>query len=924
MCTPLQDMENRSGFFISDSAFGNATARSEINEDYEYRISESISLPIFVVDLQDCLLFANDAALLYTNYSKEELYGKPASKIFRVDDLRQLSGSNKKGKKFEVELRRRDGGSLWAEVYPSPLRNGSLELLVFDVTARKRQIELLSEEKGFADSAINSLPGIFYLISLDKKFLRWNENFKTLSGYTDEEIEQLHPSEFFAEEDREYIAERIKEVFEIGESTAERDFLTKDGRRIPHFFTGRRIIYDNQPCIMGMGVDISARLLAEKESLKLASLVMSSGDAITSVDLDGNIESWNAGAASLYGYHSSEIVGRHMSLLIPADRRREEGELMSKIKEGKRVSYYETIRLRKDGTAVPVSLTISPIKNLHGQIIGASKIARDITRRKRTEDALRESEQRYRTFIKQSSEGIWRFEMRDPIATDLPLSTQVESIFRDGHLAECNLAIAKQYKRSSLDELYGATMETLLPRFQEANVQLLEAFVKSNYQLSTFETRFIDNEGDEYFFLNNLTGIVDNGKLVRVWGTREDITAARQAENAYKESENQLRQSQKVEALGRLAGGIAHDFNNFLSVIMLHVDMLNLQLAADSPLRYRIGEIKTVTDSAAGMVKQLLAYGRKQTMQPQPAALNAVIEEFAEIMKPLIGENIEVELSLAEDLGVCFVDTHQITQILMNLAVNSRDAMPKGGTIRFETFNTEVTEQTQIHKAQPFGPYVQMNVTDDGIGMDAATQAHIFEPFFTSKDAGKGTGLGLSTVYGIVKQSNGFIWVDSSPGEGASFKVFFPRIAAPAAEVKEADLSGPAIEDMPGGNETILLVEDEEQIRRVAVEVLTLLGYKVLEASNGVQALQLAELVKEPIHMLLTDVVMPKMNGQDVADKLKNSHAESSVLFMSGYTNDIIATEGILEKDTNFLGKPFTPRTLALKVREVLDSRSAH
>jgi PAS domain S-box-containing protein len=915
-------MENRSGFFISDSAFGNATARSEINEDYEYRISESISLPIFVVDLQDCLLFANDAALLYANYSKEELYGKPASKIFRVDDLRQLSGSNKKGKKFEVELRRRDGGSLWAEVYPSPLRNGSLELLVFDVTERKRQTELLSEEKGFAESAINSLPGIFYLISLEKKFLRWNENFKTLSGYTDEEIEQMHPSEFFAKEDREYIAERIKEVFENGESTAERDFLTKDGRRIPHFFTGRRIIYDNQPCIVGMGVDISARLLAEKESLKLASLVMSSGDAITSVDLDGNIESWNAGAASLYGYHSSEIVGRHMSLLIPADRRREEGELMSKIKEGKRVSYYETIRLRKDGTAVPVSLTISPIKNLHGQIIGASKIARDITRRKRTEDALRESEQRYRTFIKQSSEGIWRFEMRDPIATDLPLSTQVESIFRDGHLAECNLAIAKQYKRSSLDELYGATMETLLPRFQEANVQLLEAFVKSNYQLSTFETRFIDNEGDEYFFLNNLTGIVDNGKLVRVWGTREDITAARQAENAYKESENQLRQSQKVEALGRLAGGIAHDFNNFLSVIMLHVDMLNLQLAADSPLRYRIGEIKTVTDSAAGMVKQLLAYGRKQTMQPQPAALNAVIEEFAEIMKPLIGENIEVELSLAEDLGVCFVDTHQITQILMNLAVNSRDAMPKGGTIRFETFNTEVTEQTQIHKAQPFGPYVQMNVTDDGIGMDAATQAHIFEPFFTSKDAGKGTGLGLSTVYGIVKQSNGFIWVDSSPGEGASFKLFFPKIAAPAAEVKETDLSGPAIEDMPGGNETILLVEDEEQIRRVAVEVLTLLGYKVLEASNGVQALQLAELVKEPIHMLLTDVVMPKMNGQDVADKLKNSHPESSILFMSGYTNDIIATEGILEKDTNFLGKPFPPRTLALKVREVLDSRN--
>ncbi len=916
-------MENRSGFFISNSAFGSALSRSDLNEDYEYRISESISLPLFVVDVQDCLLFTNDAALAYTGYSKDELYGKPASDIFRAEDLRQLSGSYKKGQKFEVPLRHSDGSTLWAEVYPSPLRNGSLELLAFDITGYKNQIAVLSEEKDFVGSAINSLPGIFYLIGMDRQFLRWNENFRTLSGYTDEEIAQMHPSQFFAEEDREYIGERIREVFEKGESTAQRDFLTKDGRRIPHFFTGSRTVFDDQPCIVGMGIDISARLQAEKESLKLASLVTSSGDAIMSMDMDGNIESWNEGAASLYGYHASEIVGRHMSLLIPVDRRKEEIEIMNRIKEDKRVTHYETVRLRKGGTPVPVSLTVSPIKDLHGQIVGASKIARDITRRKRTEDALRESEQRYRAFIKQSSEGIWRFEISDPIATDLPLSAQVEGIFRDGHLAECNLAIAKQYKRSSLDELYGATVETLLPRFQDSNIQLLEAFVKSNYQLSTYETRFIDNEGDEYFFLNNLTGILDEGKLVRIWGTREDITAARQAENAYKESENQLRQSQKVEALGRLAGGIAHDFNNFLAVIMLHVDMLNLQLAADSPLRYRIGEIKTVTDNAAEMVKQLLAYGRKQTMQPRPAVLNDVIREFVKIAKPLTGgDNIEVELQLAEDLGVCFVDPHQITQILMNLAVNSRDAMPKGGVIRFETFNTEVSEHTQIHKAQPFGPYVQMNVTDTGTGMDSATQAHIFEPFFTSKDAGKGTGLGLSTVYGIVKQSNGFIWVDSSPGEGASFKLFFPRIVNAAPAPAEPETYETSVDAMPQGNETILLVEDESQIRHVAVEVLTLLGYKVLEASNGIQALQLAELVKEPVHLLLTDVVMPKMNGQDMADKLKEFHPESSVLFMSGYTGDIIATEGILEKNVNFLGKPFTPQTLALKVREVLDSRA--
>jgi PAS domain S-box-containing protein len=448
-----------------------------------------------------------------------------------------------------VEIRHRDGWSLWAEAYPSPLRNGSLELLLFDVTERRLEAGMLSKDKDFVESAINSLPGIFYLIDENGRFLRWNENFKIVSGYSDDEMEQMHPLQMFAEEDQNYIAERINEVFTIGESTAEKDFLTKEGKRVPYFFTGRKIMFDGQPCLVGMGVDISVRVQFERESLKLASLVTSSGDAIISVDMEGTIESWNEGAASLYGYDVSEIVGRNMSLLIPADRRREETDIMGRVREGKRVSHYETFRLRKDGTAVPVSLTVSPIYDLGGRVVGASKIARDITRRKRTEDALRESEQRYRAFIKQSSEGIWRFELKNPIPTDLPLSTQVDGIFRDGYLAECNLAIAKQYRRSILEDLNGAAIETLLPRYQEANVQLLEAFVKSGYQLSTYETRFIDNEGDEYFYLNHLTGIVDNGKLMRIWGTREDITAARQAENAYKESENQLRQSQKVEAL---------------------------------------------------------------------------------------------------------------------------------------------------------------------------------------------------------------------------------------------------------------------------------------------------------------------------------------------------------------------------------------
>jgi PAS domain S-box-containing protein len=913
-------MENRSGN-IGGAAAQGAAAGSDLDKESRYSVHAPSSLPVLpvmVVDAEGRFLFVNDPALDYLGYSRDDLQDKSSSTVIAPDSLKQLSEPGVK--KLEVEFCCLDDRRAWAEVYPTLLDDSSLQLLAFDITERKLENEQLAREKGFAESAVNSLPGIFYLIDPNGRFLRWNDNFKNISGYTDEEISRMHPRELFAEEDRAYIAEKMAEVIETGESSAERDLLSKDGTRTPYFFTGRRIAYNNKPCMVGMGIDISTMLQFEKESLKLASLVTSSSDSIVSVDFNGNIESWNEGAAALYGYEASEVIGRSMSLLIPPDRRKEESEIMARIRAGKRIDPFETVRLRRDGTVVPVSLTVSPIIDRNGNVIGASKIARDITRRKNTEEALRESEQRYRAFVKQSSEGIWRFEINDPIPAALPLSEQVERIFRDGYLAEFNLAIAKQYRLTDLDGLNGSSIRTLLPRAEESNQQLLEAFVRNDYQLSAFETRFIDDKNDEHFFINNLTGIVEDGKLTRIWGTRGDITTVKKAEHAYQESEVQLRQSQKVEALGRLAGGVAHDFNNFLAVIMLHVDMLNLQLPVDSPLRYRMSEIKSVTNNAAGMVKQLLAYGRKQTMQPQPAVLNQIITEFTKIIKPLIGENIEVELSLAKDLGVCFVDPHQITQILMNLAVNARDAMPKGGLIKFETSNREITERSQLHKAQPFGDYVKMTVTDSGIGMDALTRARIFEPFFTNKDAGKGTGLGLSTVYGIVKQSNGFIWVESEPGEGAVFDLYFPRISQPAKVVRP-DSSETTVDTMPQGNETVLLVEDEVQIRRVAVEVLTVLGYEVFEAGNGEQAMQLAELLTQPIHLLLTDVVMPKMNGRDLADNLAASHPETAVLFMSGYTDDIIARQGILEEDVHFLGKPFTPRTLATKVREVLDSR---
>lgn len=396
-----------------------------------------------------------------------------------------------------------------------------------------------------------------------------------------------------------------------------------------------------------------------------------------------------------------------------------------------------------------------------------------------------------------------------------------------------------------------------------------------------------------------------------------DVTSRKQSEKNLLESEAQQHQSQKIEAIGRLAGGIAHDFNNFLAVVMLHVDMLGLQLPLDSPLRYRVNEIKSATNSAAGLVRQLLAFSRKQMIQPRAVNLNRVVIELSKILRRLIGEDIELELTLDSHLGACFVDPDQMTQILMNLVVNARDAMPYGGILTIATSNLTLDAKSVRHQAQPPGPYVQLSVSDTGTGMDSATQEHIFEPFFTTKAPGEGTGLGLATVYGIVKQSNGYIWVTSEINKGTNFQIHLP--ISDEAVIKKAEELSPLI---PIGNETILLVEDEELVRRATLEILTVLGYRVFEAADGAEALQWALNFYDPIDLLLTDVIMPKMNGRELAEKMKTLHPESAVIFMSGYTDDIIARHGVVEENTNFIEKPFSPSTLAVKIRETLERKT--
>jgi two-component system, cell cycle sensor histidine kinase and response regulator CckA len=380
--------------------------------------------------------------------------------------------------------------------------------------------------------------------------------------------------------------------------------------------------------------------------------------------------------------------------------------------------------------------------------------------------------------------------------------------------------------------------------------------------------------------------------------------------------EEQFRQSQKLEAVGQLAGGIAHDFNNLLTVITGYGDLILNRLSGHDPLRPKVEEIRKAAERATSLTSQLLAFSRKQTLQPVVLDLNSLVTDVSKMLRRLIGEDIEFITLLRPEAGRVNADPGQLEQVLMNLVVNARDAMPQGGKIIIETAKVESDRAyADLHVGVQPGKYVMLAVSDTGTGMDEETQAHIFEPFFTTKEVGKGTGLGLSTVYGIVKQSEGHIWVDSELGKGTTFKIYLPLVEEEGDGHKRA--AEPAA--LPRGTETLLLVEDEAMVRALTCTILEEYGYRVLEAANGEEALRICEQHCVDIQLMLTDVVMPLMSGRELANRVKTICPHLCVLYMSGYTDDVIVHHGVLDPGTSFLEKPFTPEALARKVREVLD-----
>jgi PAS domain S-box-containing protein len=488
----------------------------------------------------------------------------------------------------------------------------------------------------------------------------------------------------------------------------------------------------------------------------------------------------------------------------------------------------------------------------------------------------------------------------------------VKLVDANGIVLRMNRAGLAMIEADSPEQVVGRPIYPLVsPEHRQAFMTLAEGVFRGESRSLAFEA--VGLKGGRRWLETHAVPLRDQkGETVVMLGVTRDITER-------KHLEDQLRQSQKMEAIGRLAGGIAHDFNNLLTVINGYSELTYQGLSADDPNRSNVEHIKQAGARAAALTGQLLAFSRRQVLALKVLDLNAVVTNMDKMLQRVIGEDIALATVLQPGLGRVKADPGQIEQVILNLAVNARDAMPQGGKLTIETKNVELdrTYADQHIAVQP-GPYVLLAVSDTGCGMDKETQARIFEPFFTTKEKGKGTGLGLSTVYGIVKQSGGYIWAYSEPGRGATFKVYLPRVEEAVATVEPRALSA----ESQRGSETILLVEDEAGVRMLARTVLEAKGYTVLEARHSEEALALSGQHAGPIHLMVSDVVMPGMSGRELAERVKSARPNMKVLYVSGYTDDAVVRHGVLESGTAFLQKPFTPNALARKVRETLDENA--
>jgi len=625
---------------------------------------------------------------------------------------------------------------------------------------------------------------------------------------------------------------------------------------------------------------------------RLKALLDSALDACVTMDETGRITSWSAAAEAVFGWPAWETIGRSLAAtIIPRQHREGHARGLARFLEtGEGPILRQRIEitaLHRDGREFPVELTVTPTRLGDHWLFGA--FVRDLTDAKRAEQALRRSEASYRGLVEHAAYGIYRatadgkFLMVNPALFTMLGYPSAEDVLQLDISRDAYVDPAARVRILERCEQFGSAIEEVAWRRRDG---------------STITVR-----------LNGRPVRGPDGALECFEFIVDDVTEQRALEE-------RLRQTQKMEAVGRLAGGIAHDFNNLLTAILGSVDFLRRALGPEHPEHAETEEIQKAAVRAADLTRQLLAFSRQQVLAPKVLELDALVTNLEKMLGRLIGEDVELRFAPKAARAAVRADPGQLEQVIVNLVVNARDAMPRGGKLTIETATVDLdAAYAWEHGTVEAGRYVMLAVTDTGVGIDRAARARLFEPFFTTKEFGKGTGLGLATVYGIVKQSGGYIWVYSEPGQGATFKVYLPRVEPGGEPVAARPSPARAL----GGTETILLAEDEAAVRNLARRVLEKHGYKLLLAATGRDGVQLATQHAGPIDLLVTDVVMPEMGGRELAQRLAALQPGLKVLYLSGYTDDMIVRHGVLEAGVAFLQKPFTPDTLLRKIREVLD-----
>ncbi len=770
-----------------------------------------------------------------------------------------------------------------------------LQGIFHDITERKRAREslnlfrMLIERSNDAIEVVDPETGCF---------LDVNEKGCKDLGYTREEFLSLRVFDIDPKITPSLFTEILmKELREKGSLSQETLHQRKDGTTFPVEINLSYVQLD-RGYLVNVARDITERKRAEEaireSEKKYRTILESIEEGYYETDIKGNLTFLNDSMCRILGYSADELIGMNYRDFLPPETARNVDEILDKIYQtGKPERIIAHDLIKKDRSRISIEASASLIRDLKGNPGGLRGFVWDVTEKIKMEAELIQTKDFLQNIFNSSAEGITTTDLHGNI---MYISPRVKDIL--GYNQE---------------ELIGKKVYSFYSNGKEDAKAIMKAIAEKG-ELRNYEMKLVRKDGRLVDIDSSASLLKDEkGEIIGTLGIYSDITEE-------KKLDAQLQQALKMEAIGTLAGGVAHDFNNILTSIIGNAELMLMTFGKDDYLREGIGEIKSAGERAASLTRQLLAFSRKQMIQPRILDLNELLSGIEKMLVRLIGENVEILMVAEPDLWQVEIDPSQMEQVIINLAVNARDAMPNGGKLTIQTANTYLDDsyfsEHNIFEDQP-GSYVMVAVSDTGSGMDKETQEHIFEPFYSTKEKGKGTGLGLSTVYGIVKQNKGFIWVYSELGQGTTFKIYMPR----AEEKVKTEEKVQTPEKHLSGSETVLVVEDDDSLLNLAQKTLLQYGYRVLTAKNGEDALRIGKEYEGQIDLLLTDVVMPMMNGKETAKRLQPLFPQMKVIYMSGYTDDAIVHFGVLEPGINFLQKPFSPEPLAIKVREVLDKQ---